>query len=553
MTLKVIYAEQRPDVYLKSTIYDPSDGMDPSESGKIIPAVGSLVIDLSTYPALSYALYTVDSVDDDYRSHLTPVSSMMDNSLMGNKLLTYGNDQFMLYFDTRVTPTRLKISSNLMILGENAVNYILYKADGEGNDVPISMYRNAAGDVVGNLVPITSIPDCTNSVSGVRVPNSCETNYQLTSGDIIKMKVYDSAGIELMEVKLITARAGILDSLAYRNNIITEFWAEANQQDGNGNFVVFVGQSPEDLAIYPKIRFDTNEERAISIGDPNFAIQGFNDIKSDIPGAIYTVNLKYRLDRTIQQGVDSGTEFLNKQYQVIIMEGTNSGFLSKVSVMPKYNTATSQWTLAFTGYYKSRDIVRDVTSYIEFIDNTSFDGTSSDWQKLSFKIPAGCSVNPTTIDYVQTMYIKVDTAEPYEKLLLKDTEDAILIYGEHGLNHSRPVMYYDAQDEKYTFSQTLYPTVDKFLETFFLNANPPWNLPKESISPRPTHFMIRSLDTNVIMSPVPIEEYVSVEHLTQNSNGFFNNSTVLVEFLYENTNDTMSILYGVPCLVEPKP
>ena len=95
-----VYGEDQPRVYPLSRIYDPDiDGTDASASGKIIPEVCSQIVDDTK--GLHNQLYTVTAVDPEtYKVTMVPTAIVMTEDGQPDRVLSYGNDIYMLYYAT---------------------------------------------------------------------------------------------------------------------------------------------------------------------------------------------------------------------------------------------------------------------------------------------------------------------------------------------------------------------------------------------------------------------------------------------------------------------
>lgn len=146
----ILFGEVHPDVYLIGQIYDPDvDGTDVASSGKIIPSVGSLVVD-NGLGGTSYVLWVVHSVHPvTFKSTLVPARIVDDLGI--DKVLSYGNDIYMIYYDKRVAPTRLVIDTKLVILGTNTSEYKLIKTFPDGTTQPISISVDADGSSINEF------------------------------------------------------------------------------------------------------------------------------------------------------------------------------------------------------------------------------------------------------------------------------------------------------------------------------------------------------------------------------------------------------------------
>ena len=101
----VLFKQEGQHIYDYTNVYDPD--VHPSSSGKIIPAVRSLVVDNRTSEWRVLMVESVDPVTFKCTYRDFPYKVIDRRSMIYN----YGNDVFMLYYDNRSTPTRLVVDA----------------------------------------------------------------------------------------------------------------------------------------------------------------------------------------------------------------------------------------------------------------------------------------------------------------------------------------------------------------------------------------------------------------------------------------------------------
>lgn len=155
------------------------EGQGPTEqSGKFVPAVNSLVVD-DTIGNGVYVLYVVHSVDEDtLKSTLRPVRLVEEDDDAPNRIVGYGNDVYMLYYDIQDSnsisipqesddsgepsvvygvSTRLRLDRKLVFYGKHPAYYQLVKVDAEGKREVISRVLNGDNFATATAVPIVSV------------------------------------------------------------------------------------------------------------------------------------------------------------------------------------------------------------------------------------------------------------------------------------------------------------------------------------------------------------------------------------------------------------
>ena len=154
----VLFGEKAAGVYRMSDIYFPDEEnpISPEQSGKIVPAVGSLVVDDTK--GLHNQQYTVVAVDQDtYYPTLIPSSFSYDTPTQPDRVVNYGNDLLMLYFQKttiqkngqNIVVTRLIVDNKLSLFGNHAATYQLLKYNDNGKLETISRWYRSNGIMAG--------------------------------------------------------------------------------------------------------------------------------------------------------------------------------------------------------------------------------------------------------------------------------------------------------------------------------------------------------------------------------------------------------------------
>ena len=295
----VLFGEKAAGVYRMSDIYipDSENYVSVEDSGKIVPAVGSLVIDDTR--GLHNQQYTVTAIDPEtYNPTLVPSAFVYDTSAQPDRVLSYGNELLMLYFmpttitrDGQEVPiTRLVVDNKLSFFGNHAATYQLCRYTEQGQLETISRWYRPNGIEAG-----TAIPMLETGVEGVRKCDGCYTNVTLKEGDSIICKVYSAGGILLSMVTLIAKQGHLLNEIASVANPIVDMLIEANQIDQDGTLYLYENQDPNELAIFPILVYQDDSRKEVAIDNFKGFVYGLPEVKTDIVGMEYRILIKYYL------------------------------------------------------------------------------------------------------------------------------------------------------------------------------------------------------------------------------------------------------------------
>lgn len=503
----ILFGEKAAGVYLLTDIYDPDKhGLDIEASGKYVPAVGSLVVDNTK--GLHNQQYTVVSVDPvTYKVSMVPSAFVQGSDVQPDRVLSYGNDIFMLYFTSATikTPenniyniTRLIVDNKLSLYGNHAATYQLMKLDSEGREEIISRWYDASGHQAGTAIPMLS-----TGVEGIRKCDGCYTEATLEEGDMVYLKVFSAAGLLIAQITLIAKRAHFLNEYASAANPIVGFDISANQMFPDGVIYLYQGQNTEDLALFTDLIYADGSRRKVGIDNRRGFAYGLEEVCTNIPDVEYTVLVKYYLSESdvisdntyvyqltddvtfitgttyytrvadglkwvyqealvipgetiplntyyirrtvnLSSGIDNNIKFIYKYATIRIVEGTQD-LIAKISPIPVW-TGT-KWLLRFFKYRTTRQ-TSPTGEDVVLILNNSFDGAAFG-QVQEVTIEADETSNGTSRKVTRTFAIEVNDKNSQGTIndginwLIADHTGVDHVYGDDTPPHIRPRIFFD--------------------------------------------------------------------------------------------------------------
>lgn len=535
----ILYNNRKPDAYGIEDIYDPEN----PQSGKYFPSLYSLVVDTTG------RLYYVSARDTaNYSVTLTPCSYVSTEEENEVTIISYGNDKFCLYIDTRTDPHRLVVDAKFLVYGNNLVEYALYKTDLSGEEQCISQYYDAAGNFVSNRIPLQSISE---SYPSYKFPTNCHTTFDLVEGDPVVLRAYNNIGNLSAEITLYVRNAQWLNDLASHTNPIVSLNAEALQMMGD-DFFLYEKQDVSHLNIQPYLLYVDGSRQDVNVDNQRCFIYGLDDVESSYPGRSQTIIIKYFLNYKETTTVSTSDErrFLTCTKKIVVVDNDND-YTVKLSCIPIWSSTYNQWQLYWFAYTDDRQGVYDVTALVKYNEKYPFDGTSASFGKeqrvvVEYDLQSIFQTDDP-ITGVQTLYITLWDNQKYERYTFRDSKDDTFIYGVDGSITRRPVIHYDETIDQYFIPTSIFENVDAVIESFYTLARPPYNPSVETVAPTPTHFTVRDAQNGrqIIGGPIPLTEYgqcwPTIVGVTIQPG-----QTVLVEFLYQDSDNSYAILYGVP-------
>ena len=583
----LLFKQEGQHIYDYSNVYDPDvHGSNVANSGKIVPAVRSIVIDNRTSTWRVYLVSAVDPVTFKVSYVDFPYKTIDTSSIV----LNYGNDFFMLYYDNRVSPTRLIVDSKMILFGANLAKYRLMK---DGFPISIFDQQTETGMEAVNEVPIAEVSN--QYTEGIRRCSPCYTTTELQDGDLVTLELYDSTGVMIGEVELVAKQATILNSLSASVNPITNFTAECNQVDGD-EWYIYKGQSVDNLSIYPMITMANNVTYNVPRDDSSCFIYGLDEIDSTQVGAKfkvlvkYFVNDRYPVDPDLNVVVSGTKRILYSEHTVKVVDKP-VGSIAKLSVIPVWRQDLGSYDLRFIAYTINRYEPIVVTDRIVNIGSSPMTfKTFTDMDNVARSVLIDGSFDPTAFGSKQTFTIKflateIGSVKQYHQQSfsivlidpatvpdangsravwnIEDPTNTAEPYGIDNADYNRPEIYWDADAHTHFFDSTnKFRSVTEFVNTFYRLADPPYKIETETQAPYPSHFRIKDVNGNVLVPAMEVGNYmrgflinkVNTTDPVEGSIVVDGDNTVelpvvvILEFLLNN-----SPIYGVPVIIRNMP
>ena len=532
----IIYNNRKPDSYAEADIYDP----DNPSSGKYFPSLNSIVI--KTDGSL---WYVSDRNETTYKVTLSPCSiytASIEESTV--QVVSYGNDKFCLYQDKRVSPYKLVVDAKLLFYGISLKEYVLVRKNSEGEEEIISMYLDSTDKFVSNRIPLTAVSEDMNAYN---FPTNCHTTAELTEGEAITLRVYNTLGNVAAELVVFVRNATWLNDLKSITNPIVEFNATCLQEVGN-DWYIYERQDSSHLNIQPYLVYADGTKTYLPIDQMKCFMYGLDDFIPSYPGFTQTIIFKYFLGKN-ESATTPGTYLsCTKKVKVLKKESHYSG---KISTIPVYSKSIGKWTLRFFLYSDKRDKCYDITNDCVLNEDFKFDGSYNSYGTEQHVVVDYDMQNVlNTEDSMpgsQTLYITVWNPSEYERYTFRDNSDSDVIYGVDGSVTRRPIINYDTDNKTYFIPTSIFKNKEAVIESFYTKARPFYDTRMESVAPTPTHFVMRDANSGQQLNanPIALTEYGKEFSKITSDDTDYIDQTVIIEFLQE-VQGTYLILYGVP-------
>jgi len=549
-----LFTPENPIVITMTSLYNPA--VTPP-TGTIIPIVGCLVVDYAN----NNTIWVVDAVDPiTHASTLAPARMLVSNTNPADSLtsiVSYGNDIFRIYYDLRTAPIAVQPDRHLVVFGTDNVSYQLVQNPGPTQTV-ISRHYDSSGNYTGVTAPMAEVVNSDGTTrSGASYMLPCNVQVALTDGEEIFIEVFNSQGAQTALISAFAKQSIIINEAITPAPVITGISILSNQSRSNNEIFIYERQTISSLGIQVALTYSDGHVRSVPINQTQCFLYGIEDFVPSYPGLRQKLIAKYFLE--ITEIMSQPLAVQNRNYVtaevdlVVVPNGLQAGV--KISVIPQWNVATSQYTLAYFLYSTTRDRVINVTSMVTISSSTPYVGNYFGLPQtlilqLDMSIAEPTLYSSSTL-YQQTSIITLQPLASVDRYVIADSSSAPVVYGQTLPGLPRPVLHYDSTLQQY-YVPSAFTSLPVFLQTFFTNANPPYNTTTETQAPVPTHFQLRDPSSGVLLTSTPMLVSTFNAAMTIVGAGLANRyagtgSNILVEFLTVLSLSSTLILYGVPC------
>lgn len=485
-----------------------------NSKGQYVPNVGDVVTDIRGGVLRFKQVTTID--ESTLIPTLTPLTFAKEDSADDNQFKGVGpgfhSETWRIFYDDKVIPHTLMVDSNLHQYGDATYMKIFKGRDTSSTGLVISQYRVNGSENYSENVPLVAAGTRFDDSPAIKRPVICHTTEKLKPGDIVTAVTYTQNGKPYGENVLMVANAANVRSLdaatAYVTNIelVSPFISPSDNR-----LLEFPSNiTNEGLFTMARVYYSDGTDRYLTIDQSRVKILGFDNNISTIANETGSFGLSYQLaDNELAwnatQGASRGITEIYR-YRVVSVEGS---YPVSLVVVPVWQGDALGYELKYWLFSQSRDIMMDVTDYIELGANSEmFNGrkygsiqhivVAVELSKLGLGLnkyrhvqafDIGLSGNPANYAIPYLIHYKPNQDPAYgvenRIKLIRTTNPLKVVLNLNGVA--------DRADLK------------SYLDRTYYLANPLYDERVELQAPTPTHFVIQSPDLS--LHEFPIEKW----------------------------------------------
>lgn len=351
----------------------------PLGTGEYVPNVNDGVLHWTTGFSKVIA---VDGV-----THLSTLEPVNFNATSGgvseNTLLSTGpnpqSEAYRVYINSAVTPAVMAFDSRLRLYGSDASYVKLFL----GTDTTVTGHVLSAIYNISNVLLSENIPlELVGAGAiAIKTPEVAWSIEPVATGEVVTAVVYSATNIPLSIIRMTAVATNFVHSADDDRAYITaiELLSPFLSLTDNHLLEYPVNLLLQSGSLQGKLTYSDGSTLTLPIDGSRFQLMGMDRFLPNEEGQRISLILKYNLQPgEYGYGVSSPSpaHSILEDYNLVVVSGL-AEYNVKLFVVPRWVGGTTGWTLEYYLYSLSRDVIYNVSAYIEYITgSTAFNGTS---------------------------------------------------------------------------------------------------------------------------------------------------------------------------------
>jgi len=470
---------------------------------KFIPKVNDYVIEPET--GIVYIVTNLDNVT--FIPQLTQIS--FNNNVTTDYIISSTNDNYRIYYDKSITPYTLSVDGLLRVYSSTATVARIYRGNYIDPTKIISRTYDNNGNFIGHNVQLEIVSYNTADNYAIKSIPSCNTEEELSDGELCTVVVFDADGKVISKVSCILEETTFVAQAYAEQKYITEIFLKS----------AFIDTTQPDVIHYPVnlpissfnpigvVQYNDGSQIEYPIDGSKFNLYGLDQFVSTIIGHRVPLVLSYKLDsnEAALATVDSDNFYVTKRLTLIV-DSPNTSYNVKLYVYPV-------WVDQVTGYsYKAylmnldRNVLFDVTTDVSIANNSPSFNTLAYGitQRLTFSIDLA-NVSGIYHNFIHTQTVDIILRGPADDLSVTNIwEVATQVPSNVPLYGTNLIAELDQTNPNRVTIHNNIATEQDFIDKVYLTTNPLIN-PAIELSPIfPSHIELIVNNDSII---VPINQY----------------------------------------------
>lgn len=367
---------QRYTRWAKHEVY----GLGNDQTNRYIVNVGDTVLDVRERME-----YLVVAVSDDGIPTLEPLILNRATGLrVEDTVLGTGpglcSEGYRIYVNSKLIPSPFQIDTRVMINGSENAYIKLFRGHNTSNSGEVlSGVFNSAKRMTTENIPLEAltIPHRTNTT--YKKPTGGWITEAVSDGEVITCVVYTNSGIPSASFRLLVVDTEFMRNIDESKKHITDITLISPyiSETDSRLLELPIGMVTQSSSFMGKVTYNDGSFTTYPVDGTKFSLHGLQNYVASRLNDVSPVILNYRLSSTeFANGIQvvGDHKFINRNYRVKTVE-SNNRYNVKLYPLLRYNHTTNKWELNWWLYNLNRDAPVEVTNFIEYAANKTFNGS----------------------------------------------------------------------------------------------------------------------------------------------------------------------------------
>lgn len=475
----------------------------PSGTGKYCPNLGDLVFNDPGFSKVSAVDYT-QGTSTLVAINLGGIGTGLNpnEELLG---IQPGQDYttYRVYINTKVVPYRINVSNLCFVYGSAPVYVKLFLGTDTSSTTGhvISTLLDSGGNPISENLPLTPAINPPNAGSGSVIRNVAPAYslQALATGEIVTAVVYGADGTIYSESALMVVNTDFIRDFDAAKLIIESISLVSSYISPSDSTVLNwpLNLLVQSDAMMCRVRYNNGTTVDVALDGNKASLHGINNFVASQVGQKFPLTLSYRLSNSEYSVNSTNTPpvlYVTENYTAEVVD-SGGGYSVKLFIIPTWDVPSLSWKLKFYMYSLDRDIAIDVTSLMQF--NPVHPMPSSFAYNTSYVIQATLNMSQVGPEYNYFMYTQMFTINFRAPATQQNALTFYLLSYDafHTLGSSQYATLHPIPANPGTKTLDIssgYSTVADWLNGFYQNCQPLYNISGEGTPPLPTHVGVQT-------------------------------------------------------------
>jgi len=472
-------------------------------TNKYIPKVNDYVVAPETGE-----LYIVKSLHPiTYVPEIVPI--IFTTSFNIENIINDNITNFRIYYDRSVTPYTLSVDSLFKVYSRTANTAVIYRGYLIEDQFIISRRYDNSGNYLGHELPLDMVAFNSHDNYAVKTVPTCNTNAELTSGEVVTVVIYDTTGKVLSKRMMLVEDTTFIRQAYAEQKYITQISLKsAFISNADDTTIEYPVNLPiESLDAVGVVHYNDGSKLEYPIDNDKFRLYGLDQFVSTIVGHRVPLVLSYKMgsDESAIATITTDNTYVTRNYELIVSE-PNLSYNVKLFIYPEYVDSTYGYQIRAFLMNMDRNVFFDVSNKIRLAySSVPFNPKAYGvTQRLTYQLELS-TVSPIFRYFMHVQTIDINLRAPATERTVSNIWEVNNQAPSSKPNFGGGLFAYLMPNSLNKINiKNGYSDQQAWLKKFYYDTQPLAHPLIETEAPKPTHMTI-SYENNSI--EIPISDY----------------------------------------------